>query len=252
MAHRVTLIPGDGTGPELTEATRRVLEGTGVAFDWDMQQAGVDVMEQAGTPLPDETLASIRENRVALKGPITTPIGTGFRSVNVALRHELGLYACLRPCKTYAGVRTRYEGVDIVIVRENTEDLYAGIEFEAGTDEAHQVIGVLNEVQPKQIAESSGLSIKPMSPEASERIVRYAFEYARTHGRRAVHCITKANIMKHTDGLFLAVFRKVAADYGDIEPRENLVDALCMGLVQRPEEFDVLVCRTSTGTSSAI
>ncbi len=242
MAHRVTLIPGDGTGPELTEATRRVLEATGVEFDWDVRHAGVDVMEEAGTPLPEETLASIKRNRVAIKGPITTPIGTGFRSVNVALRHELSLYACLRPCKTYAGVRSRYEGVDIVIVRENTEDLYAGIEFEAGTDDAHRVIDVLNGMQPKRIAESSGLSIKPISPEASERIIRYAFEYARTHGRRAVHCITKANIMKHSDGLFLSVFREVASDYPDVEPRENLVDALCMGLVQRPEEFDVLVC----------
>jgi isocitrate dehydrogenase (NAD+) len=241
MAHRVTLVPGDGTGPELTEATRRVLEATGVGFEWDVKEAGVDVMESAGTPLPDETLASIRANKVAIKGPITTPIGTGFRSVNVALRHELGLYACLRPCKTYPGVRSRYEGVDVVIVRENTEDLYAGIEFSSGSADAHKVIAELNGLQPKQIRESAGLSIKPISPEGSERIIRYAFEYAQTHGRKAVHCITKANIMKHTDGLFLAVFREVAGDYPDIEPRENLVDALCMGLVQRPEEFDVLV-----------
>src|SRR3954447_9532577 len=152
MAHRVTLIPGDGTGPELTEATRRVLEATGVGFDWDVQQAGVDVMETAGTPLPDETLASVKQNKVALKGPITTPIGTGFRSVNVALRHELGLYACLRPCKTYPGVRSRYEGVDVVIVRENTEDLYAGIEFSSGSADAHKVIAELNGLQPRQIA----------------------------------------------------------------------------------------------------
>ena len=241
MAHRVTLVPGDGTGPELTEATRRVLEATGVDFEWDVKEAGVDVMESAGTPLPDDTLASIRANKVAIKGPITTPIGTGFRSVNVALRHELGLYACLRPCKTYPGVRSRYEGVDVVIVRENTEDLYAGIEFTSGSEDAHRVIDMLNGLQPKQISESAGLSIKPISPEGSERIIRYAFEYAQAHGRKAVHCITKANIMKHTDGLFLAVFRDVAPDYPDIEPRENLVDALCMGLVQRPEEFDVLV-----------
>jgi len=241
VAHRVTLIPGDGTGPELTEATRRVLEATGVRFDWDVRQAGVGVMEEAGTPLPEETLASIRANGVAIKGPITTPIGTGFRSVNVALRHELGLYACLRPCKTYPGVRSRYENVDVVIVRENTEDLYAGIEFASGTAAAREVIATLNAAQPKQIAESSGISIKPISPEASERIIRYAFEYARARGRRAVHCVTKANIMKHTDGLFLAVFREVAEDYADVEARENLVDALCMGLVQRPEEFDVLV-----------
>ena len=241
MAHHVTLIPGDGTGPELTEATRRVLEATGVAFDWDVQQAGVDVMEEAGTPLPDATLASIRRTGLALKGPITTPIGTGFRSVNVALRHELGLYACVRPCKSYAGVRSRYEDVDLVVVRENTEDLYAGIEYESGTEDARRVIETLNGLQAKQIDPTSGISVKPISPGGAERIIRFAFEYARANGRRRVSCITKANIMKFTDGLFLSVFRQVAADYPDIEPWENLVDALCMGLVQRPEEFDVLV-----------
>src|SRR4051794_27407712 len=241
MAHRVTLIPGDGTGPELTEATRRVLEATGIEFEWDVRQAGVDVMEEHGTPLPEETLASVKENGVALKGPITTPIGTGFRSVNVALRHELGLYACLRPCKTYPGVRTRYEHVDVVIVRENTEDLYAGIEYEAGSPDAEQVIATLNGLQPKQIAAGAGLSIKAISRPGSERIIRYAFEYARAHGRRRVSCVTKANIMKHTDGLFLATFREVAKDYPDVEAWENLVDAVCMGLVQRPEEYDVLV-----------
>jgi isocitrate dehydrogenase (NAD+) len=244
-SHRVTLIPGDGTGPELTEATRRVLEAAaataGSSFDWDVRQAGVDVMETAGTPLPPETLESIKGNRVALKGPITTPIGTGFRSVNVALRHELGLYACLRPCKTYPGVRSRFDKVDVVIVRENTEDLYAGIEYEAHTEKAEQVIATLNGLQPKQIRSGSGISIKPISEYGAERIIRYAFEYARSHGRRQVHCITKANIMKFTDGLFLAVFRQVAKDYPDIEPWENLVDATCMGLVQRPEEWDVLV-----------
>jgi len=241
MAHRITLIPGDGTGPELTEATRRVLEATGVGFDWDVREAGVDVMEEAGTPLPDETLASVKENKVALKGPITTPIGTGFRSVNVALRHELGLYACLRPCKTYEGVRSRYDDVDLVLVRENTEDLYAGIEYEAGTPDAEKVISELNSMQSKQIASGSGISIKPISRAGSERIVRYAFEYARAHGRKRVSCVTKANIMKFTDGLFLDTFREVAKDYPEIEAWENLVDAICMGLVQRPEEFDVLV-----------
>jgi isocitrate dehydrogenase (NAD+) len=241
MAHRVTLIPGDGTGPELTEATRRVLEATGVPFDWDVRQAGVDVMEEAGTPLPDETLASVKENRVALKGPITTPIGTGFRSVNVALRHELELFACLRPCKSYPGVRSRYEAVDVVIVRENTEDLYAGIEYESGTDEAEHVIATLNGLQEKQIAAGSGISVKPMSAAGSARIIRFAFEYARANERRQVAGVTKANIMKFTDGLFLSVFREVAADYPDIEAREVLVDALTMQLVQRPEEFDVLV-----------
>src|SRR3954453_24193361 len=241
MAHRVTLIPGDGTGPELTEATRRVLEGKGVGFDWDVREADGDGMETAGTPLPDETLASVKENKVALKGPIKTPIGTGFRSVNVALRHELGLYACLRPCKTFAGVRSRYDNVDLVIVRENTEDLYAGIEYEAGSPEADRVLAELNSLQPKQIAAGSGISVKPISRAASERIIRFGFEYAREHGRKRVSCVTKANIMKFTDGLFLAVFREVAAEFPDIEPWENLVDATCMGLVQRPEEFDVLV-----------
>ena len=241
MGHRVTLIPGDGTGPELTEATRRVLESTGVLLDWDVRQAGVEIMEEAGTPLPQDTLDSVRRNGVALKGPITTPIGTGFRSVNVALRHELELYACLRPCKTYPGVRTRYQDVDLVIVRENTEDLYAGIEYEAGSEDAEAVVAFLNTLQPKQIAAGSGISVKSISAAASERIIRFAFEYAREHGRRQVSGVTKANIMKFTDGLFLAVFRDVAKDFPDIEPREVLVDALCMQLVQRPEEFDVLV-----------
>jgi isocitrate dehydrogenase (NAD+) len=243
--HRVTLIPGDGTGPELTEATRRVLEaaaGTaGSTFDWDVQQAGVDVMETTGTPLPEETLASIRETKVALKGPITTPIGTGFRSVNVALRAELDLYACLRPCKTYPGVRSRYDHVDTVIVRENTEDLYAGIEYAHDTPEADEVIAMLNRLQRKQIRPHSGISVKPISEFGSERIIRFAFDYARANGRKRVHCVTKSNIMKHTDGLFLHVFREVEKDYPDIDGWENLVDATCMGLIQRPEEWDVLV-----------
>ncbi len=247
MAHRVTLIPGDGTGPELTEATRRVLEATGVEIEWEVQHAGLDMMESAGTPLPAETLASVMRNRVALKGPITTPIGTGFRSVNVALRHELGLYACVRPCKSYVGVRSRYTEVDLVIVRENTEDLYAGIEYEAGSEDAHAVIASLGRLQKRQIRPSSGISIKPISPEASERIIRFAFDFARKHGRKRVSCVTKANIMKFTDGLFLSVFREVAQGYPDIEPWENLVDAVCMGLVQRPEEFDVLVMQNLYG-----
>jgi isocitrate dehydrogenase (NAD+) len=243
--HEVTLIPGDGTGPELTEATRRVLEAAaatgGSSFEWDVQEAGVDVMETAGTPLPQATIDSLRRTKVGIKGPITTPIGTGFRSVNVALRYELELYACVRPCKSYPGVRSRFDNVDVVIVRENTEDLYAGIEYEAGTPEAEKVIEFLNPLQDKKIRAGSGLSIKPMSEFGSERIIRYAFEYARKHGRRRVHCVTKSNIMKFTDGLFLKVFREVASEYPDIEPWENLVDATCMGLIQRPEEWDVLV-----------
>ncbi|HVY10119.1 MAG TPA: isocitrate/isopropylmalate dehydrogenase family protein [Mycobacteriales bacterium] len=243
--HEVTLIPGDGTGPELTEATRRVLEAAaataGSTFTWDQQEAGVDIMETAGTPLPDATIESVRRTGLAIKGPITTPIGTGFRSVNVALRYELDLYACVRPCKTYEGMRTRFDKVDVVIVRENTEDLYAGIEYEAHSEAADKVIEFLNGLQDKKIREGSGISIKPMSEFGSERIIRYAFEYARSNGRKRVHCVTKSNIMKHTDGLFLAVFREVAKDYPDIEPWENLVDATCMGLIQRPEEWDVLV-----------
>jgi isocitrate dehydrogenase (NAD+) len=243
--HRVTLIPGDGTGPELSEATRRVLEAAaatgGSEFEWDVQEAGVDIMETAGTPLPQATIDSVRRNGVAIKGPITTPIGTGFRSVNVALRYELDLYACLRPCKSYSGVRSRFDNVDVVIVRENTEDLYAGIEYAAHSQEADEVIAYLNGLQDKKIREGSGISIKPMSEFGSERIIRYAFEYARNNGRKRVHCVTKSNIMKHTDGLFLSVFREVAKDYPDIDPWENLVDATCMGLIQRPDEWDVLV-----------
>src|SRR5579875_364608 len=243
--YRVTLIPGDGTGPELTEATRRVMDAaiatSGSSFDWDEQPAGVDIMETAGTPLPDATLESIRERGLALKGPITTPIGTGFRSVNVALRYELDLYACVRPCKSYPGMRTRFSDVDVVIVRENTEDLYAGIEYEAHSEDADKVIEFLNRLQDKKIREGSGLSVKPISEYGSQRIIRYAFDYARGNGRKRVHCVTKSNIMKHTDGLFLSVFREVAKEYPDIEPWENLVDATCMGLIQRPEEWDVLV-----------
>ncbi len=243
--HEVTLIPGDGTGPELTEATRRVLEAAaatgGSSFRWDVQDAGIDVMETAGTPLPPATIESLRRTKVGIKGPITTPIGTGFRSVNVALRYELELYACVRPCKSYPGVRSRFDNVDVVIVRENTEDLYAGIEYEAHSAEAAKVIEFLNPLQDKKIREGSGISVKPISEFGSERIIRYAFDYARTHGRRRVHCVTKSNIMKYTDGLFLKVFREVAKDYPDIEPWENLVDATCMGLIQRPEEWDVLV-----------
>jgi isocitrate dehydrogenase (NAD+) len=198
-------------------------------------------MESAGTPLPQSVIDSIRDTKVAIKGPITTPIGTGFRSVNVALRYELELYACLRPCKTYPGVRSRFDDVDVVIVRENTEDLYAGVEFESGTDDAEKVIDFLNGFGMKQIRKGSGISIKPISEFGAERIIRYAFDYAKSNGRKRVHCITKSNIMKFTDGLFLSTFREVAKDYPDIEPWENLVDATCMGLVQRPEEWDVLV-----------
>jgi isocitrate dehydrogenase (NAD+) len=241
MAHRVTFIPGDGVGPELSEATRRVLEGTGVQFDWDVQLAGADVIDQYGTPLPGHVLDSIRANGVAIKGPLTTPIGTGFRSVNVALRKELDLYACLRPCKSYRGVRSRYQDIDLVVVRENHEDLYAGIEFEQGTDQARRVIEFLNGVQPKQIREDSGISIKPISVTGTRRIARFAFNHARAYGRKKVTAVTKANIMKHTDGLFYAVAREVAKEYPEIEYDEYLVDNMSMQLVQKPENFDVLL-----------
>lgn len=240
MAHLVTFIPGDGVGPELSEATRRVLEATGIEFDWDEQEAGADVMDKYGTPLPDHVLDSIRETGTAIKGPITTPVGTGFRSVNVALRKELDLYACLRPCKTYPGVRSRYENVDVVICRENHEDLYAGIEFEQGTEEAKRLIEFIDEVVGARIRGDSGISIKPISVHGTERIVRFAFEYARREGRKKVTAVHKANIMKHSDGLFLETARKVAEEYSDVEFEDRIVDNLAMQLVARPEEYDVL------------
>jgi isocitrate dehydrogenase (NAD+) len=239
--YRVTLIPGDGVGPELSEATRRVLEATGVGFDWEIQEAGADVVDRYGTPLPDSVLESIRRNRVAIKGPITTPVGSGFRSVNVALRKELDLYACLRPCKWYRGVRSRYEDVDVVIVRENTEDLYAGIEFEEGSPGAQELIEFIAEKTAKRIRDDAGISIKPISVWGTERIVRFAFDYARNSGRSKVTAVHKANIMKFTDGLFLETARRVAETYPDVDFEDRIVDNLTMQLVQRPEEYDVLV-----------
>ncbi len=241
MTYTITLIPGDGTGPEIAEATRRVLEATGVPIEWDVQDAGTDVMAREGTPLPDRVIESIRRNKVAIKGPVTTPVGTGFRSVNVAMRKALNLYACVRPCKWYPGVRSRYEGVDIVIVRENTEDLYAGIEFERGSEWITKISDITEASGQGRIREDAGLSLKPISEFGTRRIVTYAFEYARAHGRKAVTAIHKANIMKFSDGLFLAVAREVAKQYPDIEFWDVIVDNLCMQLVQRPEQFDVLV-----------
>ena len=242
MAHRVTLIPGDGTGPELTEATRRVLEATGVEFDWDVRQAGEEVMAQyGGNPLPDETLDAIRETGVALKGPITTPVGGGFRSVNVGLRKGLDLYAQVRPCKTYPGVRTRFEDVDLVVIRENTEDLYAGIEYEQGTDDAAELLEWIKSKGGKLRWDDAGISIKPISVTGTRRIFEFAFDYARRMGRRKVTAVHKANIMKFTDGLWLHVAREVAAENDDVEFDDRIVDNMCMQLVQRPEEYDVLV-----------
>jgi isocitrate dehydrogenase (NAD+) len=239
--HRVTLIPGDGVGPELSEATRRVLEATGVGFEWDVQDAGADVVDRYGTPLPEHVLESIRRTGVAIKGPITTPVGSGFRSVNVALRKELDLYACLRPCKWYRGVRSRYEGVDVVIVRENTEDLYAGIEFEVGSPGAKELIEFIAKKTGRRIRDDSGISIKPISVGGTERIVRFAFEHARAYGRKKVTAVHKANIMKFSDGLFLETARRIAQSYPDVEFEDRIVDNLTMQLVQRPEEYDVLV-----------
>jgi isocitrate dehydrogenase (NAD+) len=242
VAHRVTLIPGDGTGPELTQATRRVLEATGVEFDWDVREAGADVMDQyGGNPLPEEVLDAIRETGVALKGPITTPVGGGFRSVNVALRKSLDLYAQVRPCKTYPGVRTRFDDVDLIVVRENTEDLYAGIEYEQGSEEAQELIDWIKSKGGKLAHDDAGISIKPISITGTRRIVQFAFDYARRNGRRKVTAVHKANIMKFSDGLFLHVAREVAAENGDIEFDDRIVDNMCMQLVQRPEEYDVLV-----------
>jgi len=241
MSYKVTLIPGDGTGPEISQATRRVMDATGVSFDWEVVHAGADVMDRYGTPLPAEVLESIRRNRVALKGPITTPVGSGFRSVNVALRKELNLFACVRPCKTYPGVRSRYQDIDLVIVRENTEDLYAGIEFEQGNPDTLKLIQFINQAKGVRVSEDSGISLKNISISASERIIRYAFQYARENKRRKVTIIHKANILKFSDGLFLKVGRQVAEQYPDIESEDRIVDNICMQLVQKPHLYDVLV-----------
>jgi isocitrate dehydrogenase (NAD+) len=234
--HKVTLIPGDGTGPEICAVVKNVVAATGVKIEWDQVEAGVDIMKTAGTPLPDNVLASCRKNKVALKGPITTPIGTGFRSVNVALRKELDLYACLRPCKTYAGVKSRYEKIDLVVVRENVEDLYAGVEWPAGSEESKQIIGMAK----GKINPEAAISIKPISRFNSERIIRFAFDYAVKHKRKKVTAVTKANIMKCTDGLFYEVAREVAKKYSGIEYEERLIDNMCMQLVQKPELYDVI------------
>ena len=218
---KVTLIPGDGIGPEISDAVVEIIDKAGVKIDWEIQTAGADVAEAEGSPLPNRVIESIKKNKVALKAPVTTPIGKGFRSVNVALRKELDLYANIRPCKNIAGIKTPFDGVDLVVVRENTEDLYAGIE--------------------RQIDKDSAESIKIITRKASTRIVKYAFEYALKYGRKTVHAVTKANICKLSDGLFLECAREIAKDYPQIEYKEILVDNLCMQLVQKPQQFDVLV-----------
>jgi isocitrate dehydrogenase (NAD+) len=240
VAHRVTFIPGDGTGPELAEATRRVLEATGAGLEWDEHPAGEDVYREEGTPFPERTLESIKRNRVGIKGPTTTPVGSGFRSVNVLLRKELDLYACIRPCKAYEGVRTRFPETDIVIVRENTEDLYAGIEFERGTEDNAKLRAAL-EGLGAHVREDAGISIKPISVFGSERIVEAAFDYAKRNDRRKVTAAHKANIMKFSDGLFLETARRVAERHPEIEFEDRIIDNLCNQLVSRPEEYDVIV-----------
>ena len=223
MAHDVTLITGDGTGPELAEAAKKCLDATGVELNWDIKEAGVDVMERTGTPIPDETIESVLRTKCALKAPITTPVGTGFRSINVYLRQELGLFACIRPCKYYPGVRSYFSelGVDLVIVRENTEDLYAGVEFEAGKPQTGELINFINGLESdrkiKTGGEETGVSIKPMSVSGTQRIVRCAFDYAQKNGRKKVTAVHKANIMKYSDGLYLKTATEVAEEYPDSE-----------------------------------
>lgn len=239
--HTITLIPGDGIGPEISEAMKKVVEATGVQIQWEIQNAGEEVYLKEGTPLPERVIESIKKNKIAIKGPVTTPVGTGFRSVNVSLRQALDLYACVRPCKSFKGAKTLYDNIDLVIVRENTEDLYAGIEFKKSEPETIDLIRFIEEKSGKKIREDSGISIKPISVFGSERIVRFAFEYARKNGRKKVTAVHKANIMKHTDGLFLEVARQVATHYPDIEFEDKIVDNMCMQLVQKPELYDILV-----------
>ena len=241
MTYDITFIPGDGIGPEVTEATKRVLEATGLTFHWDLAYAGAVAQNMFGTPLPDSLLESIKKNKVALKGPVTTPIGSGFRSVNVAMRKELDLYACLRPYKIYPGAPTPFKDVNIVVVRENTEGLYSGIEFEAGAPDTARLIELIGETKGKVIGGDTSFSLKLTSQTASRRIVKFAFEYVRANNRKRVTAVHKANIMKFSDGLFLAIAREVAKEYPDIEFDDVIVDTLCMRLVRAPQQFDVLV-----------
>ena len=245
--YKITLIPGDGVGPEITDAVTGVLEATGISFDWNVQNAGEEVYHNESSPLPDRVLESIKSNRVAIKGPITTPVGTGFRSVNVAMRQELDLFSCVRPCKSYKGARAIYDNIDLVIFRENTEDLYAGIEYEKDSEGSKAIIDLVQKLSDRSIRQDSGISIKPISVFGTERIVRAAFEYARKNNRKKVTSVHKANIMKYSDGLFLDVSRDVARDYPDIEFEDRIIDNMCMQLVQKPELYDVLVTENLYG-----
>ena len=240
--HTVTLIPGDGIGPETTSAMQRVVRAAGADIEWEIAKAGAHMMDSCGTPLPESTIEAVRRNKVAIKGPITTPVGTGFRSVNVALRKTLDLNVCLRPVMSIPGAGGRYDGVDLVVVRENSEDLYAGIEFEEGSSEAADLIAFCKDHNAGTIRPDSGISIKPISVTATQNIVRFAFEYALKHGRKKVTAAHKANIMKYSDGLFLKVAREVAKEYeGKVEFNDNIIDAFCMNIVMDPSQFDVIV-----------
>ena len=241
MAHPITLIRGDGIGPEIALAARRCIDATGVDIAWSEVDAGADLLEKTGELLPESVIDKIREDTVAIKAPITTPVGTGFRSVNVHLRKVLDLYACVRPCKSYRGVRSRYEDIDLVVFRENTEDLYAGIEFEKDTENAAEIIRAIEDLSGATIRPDSGISIKPISVTGTQRIHRAAFEFARKNKRTKVTTVHKANIMKYTDGLWLDVAREVAREYPDVEFEDRIVDNMCMQLVQKPELYDVLV-----------
>jgi isocitrate dehydrogenase (NAD+) len=237
----VTLITGDGIGPEIAEAARRCIDATGAEINWELAEAGSEVMKRLGTPLPEETIESVKKNGIALKAPVTTPVGTGFRSINVFLRQSLDLYVCLRPCKSYKGVRSRYTDIDLVVFRENTEDLYAGIEFKKDEDDTVELIDWLNKHSSRAVRPDSGISIKPISVTATRRIFDFAFNYARKMGRKKVTSVHKANIMKFSDGLWLEVSREVAKNYPDIEFEDRIVDNMCMQLVQKPELYDCIV-----------
>ena len=242
MGHNITLIPGDGVGPEVTLAAKRCIEATGVKVRWEEAIAGEEALKKHGQVLPAQTLQSIKRNKVALKGPVITPIGEGFRSVNVQMRQMLKLYACVRPCKWYEGVKAPYKGIDLVVIRENTEDLYAGIEFEKGKDDTEQLLKVINNLSNKKLEKDNAISIKAISASASRRIVRFAFEYALANKRKKVTAVHKANIMKFTDGLFMRISQEVAKDYkGRVEFEERLIDNMCMQLIQKPHNYDCLV-----------
>jgi isocitrate dehydrogenase (NAD+) len=239
--HTITLIPGDGVGPEVSDAARRAIDATGVDIAWEVHDAGLGVIEKYGQPMPAHVLESVRRNKVAIKGPLTTPIGKGIRSVNVALRKELDLYALVRPCKSYPGVRSRYDDIDLIIVRENTEDLYAGIEFAEGESDTLELIDTINRLAGKDIRRDSGISIKPISVYGTQRVFRFAFAWAKANGRHKVTAVHKANIMKHTDGLWLRVAQAVAEEFPDVEFEDRIVDNMAMQLVQKPELYDVMV-----------